>query len=181
MTTIPLRSVLALPGSPNCCLHQHLEDLFARHGRFGIVTGTSTGSLVWPEGMGCYVVRRKGTRCHEGVLYIGKCGKVIPGPSGWTSNRSTFRKRVYRYTPYIFQKVGAWADHFEFGPTFKKDHRLVPVEQRYASREQMCDIQIDCFITTGNEQFTSPALIETLLLQNHLAVHGSLPPANQEL
>ena len=181
MTPIQLLSLIALPGSPNCCLHQHLKDLFARHGRFGSVTGTSTDSLVWPEGMGCYVVRRKGTRCHEGILYIGKCGKVIPDPSGCRPNGSTFSQRVYRWTPYCFQRMGEWSDHFEFGPTFKKDHKLVPVEQRYANRVRMSDIQIDCFITTGNEQFTSPALIETLLLQNHLAVHKSLPPANQEL
>ena len=42
------------------------------------------------------------------------------------------------------------------------------------------EIQIDCFITTGNEKETAPALIETLLLQNHFAMTGKLPPAKQE-
>lgn len=181
MTNIPLHSVFPSSGSTYCCAHQHLEDVFARHGRLQVVAGNFMKDLVWPKGSGAYVVRMKGTRCHDGVLYIGKCGKVKHTAGGWKVNGGEFKSRVYRWTPYCFQKAGPWADHFEYDPNFTKDPESVDLQGRYKNRVPLSDIQIDCFITTGNEENTSPALIEALLLQNHLAVHHLLPSANQEL
>jgi hypothetical protein len=127
------------------------------------------------------VVRIKGTRCHEGVLYIGKCGKVKHAAAGWMVNGGQFKNRVNRWTPYCFQKAGQWANHFEYDPIFTKDPKSGPLHVSYKNHVPLSDIQIDCFITSENEKNTSSALIETLLLQNHLAVHHLLPPANQEL
>ncbi len=127
------------------------------------------------------MVRFKATRFHEGVLYIGKCGKVKHTAAGWEVNGGQFKGRANRWTPYCFQKAGPWADHFEYDPNFAKDPESVPLHGRYKNHVPLSEMQIDCFITTGNEENTSPALIETLLLQNHLSVHNLLPPANQEL
>lgn len=180
MPNIPLSSIFQTSSSTHYCAHHHLEDLFALHGRFRVVVGDSVKSLVWPKGSGVYVVRIKETRNHNGVLYIGKCGKVKNTQGSWSVNGGEFQSRVRRWTPYCFQKVGQWADHFEYGPNFTKNHESVDLSERYKYRVALSEIQIDCFITSDNEENTSPALIECLLLQNYLAVHHSLPPANQE-
>ena len=181
MTKISFSSIFSTLNSTHCCAHKNLEDLFARNGRLHTVIGTSVKGLAWPKGSGVYVVRIKETRHHDGVLYIGKCGKVKNTAERWNVNSSEFQSRVYRWTPYCFQKVGPWADHFEYGPNFAKSPESLELQARYKNRVALSGIQIDCFITSDNEENTSPALIECLLLQNYLAVYHLLPPANQEL
>ena len=54
-------------------------------------------------------------------------------------------------------------------------------EPRYDVHIPSSEIEVECFVLSGWEQQLSPALLETLLIQDHLKSHGDLPVANNEL
>jgi hypothetical protein len=135
----------------------------------------------WPKGSGVYVVRYKQTTSLNGIIYIGKCGKIKQSGDKCVKNKSTFSDRILRWTPYCFQNSGKWENCFEFIPNFGSNKKLIGFDEMYQKRIPLKDIDIDCFLTNDIEDNISPTLLETIMLQYYFKEKAALPPANREL
>ena len=163
--------------------YQSIVDFFTRANRFLRIAAETQiqVSLLWPDGVGVYVVRLKDPDSRWGsVLYVGMTGKIKKNRLGQlVAGGSGFQGRKERYTPYCYTSVGRYADHFEFGPNASGDAVLeLNLEERYQDRHPLNDIVTDCFILTGVETHIAPSFLEALLLQTFISQQRSLPPGN---
>lgn len=171
--------------SPNQVFEQ-VTSAFVSANRFHRIAADSFEKLKkepWPKSNGAYVVRRAGSEGMDGVLYIGKTGKLQPtNEGGVIANSGKLIGRLSRWTPYCFQSEGPFANHFEYGPNYGVNEiPKQPHADRYRHHISLAQVWTDCFATSGIEQEVSPAFLETLLLQAYVCGKAALPPANQEL
>jgi hypothetical protein len=172
---------------------QHLEQNdfcgrlgahFLELGRFKEVEGAATlNKTSWPKGKGVYIVWESPKSIPDSLVYVGSTGKFKQKETSELKlNDGCLSKRPERWHPYCFQSQGLNAGHFEYDPMFgvnvikKKDHK-----ERYRRQIPLASIKVGCFELSGIERHVSPALLEALILQNHVAIHNRLPPANNQL
>jgi hypothetical protein len=135
------------------------------------------------NGPGVYVVYHN-VEDPAKVLYIGKSGKWRRPPEDGSvvMNNGRLADRTERWTPYVYQKVGDYANHFEYGPNFPSNGEKPPTNPaNYRKHVPLAEIVTHCFLLAGMEREVSPAFLETLLMQIFLQANGDLPPANREL
>jgi hypothetical protein len=134
------------------------------------------------NGPGVYVVYHN-TEGAAKVLYIGKTGKWNrpPNDGSVVMNNGRLADRLQRWTPYVYQNAGRYADHFEYGPNFTGARKPPTNPANYRNHVPLAEIVTECFLLDGMEREVSPAFLETLLMQIFLQANGDLPPANREL
>ena len=167
-------------------VHSNVEQLFLAKHRLVSIEGGSFEDFNkknWPKGSGVYVIRQRGCHALGDILYIGKTGKLKSTEHGAIKmNSGSLKQRLQRWTPYCFQSQGCYKDHFEYGPNFSVNLlKKQPMEDRYRERMPLREVEVVCFSTAGIELQISPALLESLLLNNYVVNEGRLPPVNQEL
>ena len=171
----------AWPTTPS---YAAIKGHFQAAGRLQTITGSSAWTASqWPNVPGVYLVWRRVASNPRQLLYIGKTGKFVrDGNEPVHFNGGTLRSRLQRWTPYCFQRQGPYAQSFEYGPNFSVNVLPnQPYADRYRHRVPAAEIEVECFLLEGWGNHLSPALLESLLLQDHLLNHGDLPPANNEL
>ena len=160
-----------------------LRDYFAQANRYKRVVVNTVAAFKHVsllDGPGVYIVSELKDDHTERLLYIGKAGKWVRDDNQRLMlNDGVLSLRTDRWTPYAYQKEGKWAEHFEYGPNFTGKKPL-PNPDNYRHQVPLSKIVTHCFLLAGVEKETSPALLESLLLQHFLLTHGDLPPANQE-
>jgi hypothetical protein len=157
---------------------------FQKAGRLQTLNGNSAWTASqWPNVPGVYLVWHRLAPNHRQLLYIGKTGKFLrDGDEVVQFNGGTLKSRLQRWTPYCFQRQGPHAQSFEYGPNFSVNVLPnQPHEDRYRHRVPAAEIEVECFLLGDWTKQLSPALLESLLLQEHLMNHDDLPPANNEL
>jgi hypothetical protein len=162
------------------CLQSHFEGLK----RFQEIQGPYTlNKKLWPKGTGVYVVWKSSESDPDSIVYVGSTGKFKQKETFEPKlNGGCLSKRPGRSHPYCFQSQGLNSGFFEYDPMFrvnvikKKDHK-----ERYRCKIPLARIKVGCFDLSGIERHISPALLEALILQNHVAIHNRLPPANNQL
>lgn len=157
---------------------------FQAAGRLKTLNGNSAWTASqWPNVPGVYLVWHRLAPNHRQLLYIGKTGKFLrDGDEVAHFNGGTLKSRLQRWTPYCFQRQGPHAQSFEYGPNFSVNVLPnQPHEDRYRHRVPAAEIEVECFLLGDWTKQLSPALLESLLLQEHLMNHDDLPPANNEL
>ncbi len=168
---------------PSAIPYEAIKGYFQSVGRYRVLAGSQAWNLQqWPQGPGVYCIWRTPSNGPRQLLYIGKAGKFKrTGDATVQLNDGCLTSRLQRWTPYCFQTQGPYAEQFEYGPNGsvneipQMDH-----EARYREHIQSSEIQVECFVLSAWEQQLSPALLETLLIQDHLKTHGDLPVANNE-
>ena len=171
----------AWPTTPS---YAAIKAHFQAAGRLQTITGSSAWTASqWPNVPGVYLVWHRVDPNPRQLLYIGKTGKFVRDEDATVHfNGGTLRSRLQRWTPYCFQRQGPYAQNFEYGPNFGVNVLPnQPFEDRYRHRVPAAEIEVECLLLEGWGNHLSPALLECLLLQDHLLNHGDLPPANNEL
>jgi|GEM_PF-1338738 len=164
--------------------YNNLKNQFEDLSRFREVAGLNTLDRdSWPKGAGVYVVWQRMENGTDMMLYVGLAGRIVnDGEGGINVNAGCLAGRLARWHPYCFQMQDIYQNHFEYGPQFSVGAiRIQPFPQRYRHHVPLDRIKVDCFLLSEIEARVSPALIESLILQNHVALNGSLPPANNQL
>jgi hypothetical protein len=172
--------------SRGLAFHEKIIGCFrekGRHTEIAAQTYDELRSAPWPAGSGAYIVSMRSDESMNGILYIGKTGKLKGSSNGDISMGSgSLRGRLHRWTPYCFQKEGPFASCFEYGPNFSVNElKKQEYAERYQKRVPFSELKIECLSTSGIEKQVAPALVEGLLLANFVASLGRLPLANQEL
>jgi hypothetical protein len=164
-----------------------LSAFFKQQDRFRTLHADTTRALKdlpWPKESGVYVIRKRGCDSLEDIIYVGKTGKIMNDKTGTEvcCGGGKLSARFQRWTPYCFQAEGNYIDHFEFGPNYAVNQlKKQPFEGRYRQRYPISEITVECLITGGIEMQISPALLESLILNEITAKTDRLPLANQEL
>jgi ribosomal protein S18 acetylase RimI-like enzyme len=160
-----------------------IKAQFHAAGRLQTITGSSAWTASqWPNVPGVYLVWHRVDPNPRQLLYIGKTGKFVREVDEPVHfNGGTLRSRLHRWTPYCFQRQGPYAQSFEYGPNFSVNVLPnQPYEDRYRHRVPAAEIEVECLLLEGWGNHLSPALLESMLLQDHMLNHGDLPPANNE-
>jgi hypothetical protein len=164
--------------------YEAIKGYFQSVDRYRVLTDSQAWSRQqWPQGPGVYCIWRTPSNGPRQLLYIGKAGKFKrTGDAPVQLNDGCLASRLQRWTPYCFQSQGRYAAHFEYGPNGSVNEiPKMDYEARYREHIPASEIQVECFVLSGWEQQLSPALLETLLMQDYLQSHGDLPVANNEL
>ena len=159
---------------------ESIVGYFRDNDKLVTLVGNSFTKKNWPKSCGVYVVRLNSS---NEVLYVGMCGKVR-GEDGQVAymNNSIFGDRVGRWTPYVFQREGPHADHWECGPTFKSSTKKPAINAtNYRQKFPFIDIKIECICLDSDWKQLTPTFVETLLLQVYLSKNSRLPLGNNEL
>lgn len=156
------------------------KNAFDQRNRFQQCHGVAGN---WPKSSGVYCIwqiKGDGETGRE-LLYIGMAGKIKRHTShvGIANPGKQFPRREARWTPYYFDRSSSpgcfWWGPKESMPKPPKEN----LQHFYHHSVPLNEIEIDCFICTGN--CPSPRVLETLLLQSYCDHHNDLPAANNEL
>ena len=177
---INLNSIcFAINNSKGTFMPRAFVQLFQQENCYRFIDGKDCLSKAnWPAAAGVYAVKHE-----DDLVYIGKTGKVVPTREGSVQlNSGRLSGRLARSTPYCFQKKGAYAGFFEYGPNFSvNDLSKQDYESRYRVHIPISKIAVHCFILQDHALKVPPAVVEALLLTYYMAKYGRLPHANQEL
>jgi hypothetical protein len=159
--------------------YNELEVVMTADHRFVSLVGVNAwNSVIWPNSPGVYAVWKIQGNSKKELLYVGLCGKHY---SNGEINGGILPARLTRWHPYCFQTAGPFINHFEYEPLANVNQLLrLPYADRYAQHIPASEIIVDCFKLVGLTHRIAPVLLESLILQNHLSLNGSLPPANNQ-
>jgi hypothetical protein len=160
--------------------YDSLANVFKQRNRIISCSGVDRK---WPKASGVYCIWRNKTRDDAGreLLYVGIAGKIKRHDNlvGIANAQKQFPQREARWTPYLFDRSSS-PGYYWWGPKHSMPrHPKRNFNTHYKKKVLLNEIEIDCFICTGN--CLSPRAIESLILQAFYEYCADLPPANNEL
>ena len=162
-----------------------LKQEFKSKNSFHFLT-PGKNKIIWPDGYGIYTIW-KNTMTYKNLIYVGLTGTFKRKKDGKISlNKSTFKKRSFRYYPYRFCESDKDKKHlysFRYRPKYKDLYnQSINKHQEDAYNEAIIyeDLGIAIFDLSKSSTYT-PASLESIILTNYFREEGDLPPANNKL
>lgn len=169
---------------------KYYENLLGQFDQDGLLyeIKPKEAKIEWPDKTGVYVVWDL-SGSNRRLVYVGLTGKFVRSKVDNTAklNRSTFKTRTNRWTPYRFcenNKDAGYIFHFRFGPKYSSSgiqSKAKYDEDGYEEAIPYGLLEIHCFEVNADHNKYTPILLESEILTRYLKTFGDLPVANNSL